>query len=101
MRGLRYFLVVLVAIAGLSLAVWLVYSRNPEMVPALESAMAAPPAVEARPAPKETASIATPERRDSSESAKLEPLVTTASTPAPPPTRPRQPVRRAPPTTPS
>src|SRR5687768_651796 len=99
MRGLRYFLVVLVAIAGLSLAVWLVYSRNPEMVPALESAMAAPPAPVEVPTPKEPAPTAEPERQESSGSAQPGRAATSVGLPAPSPTAPARRVQRATPPT--
>ena len=96
MRGLRYFLVVLVAIAGLSVAVWLVYSRNPEMVPALESAMAAPPAtVETPPAPKEAPSTVVPGRPDSNTSPQPARAVTVSRPLTTKETRPRQPEQRA------
>ena len=100
MRGLRYLLVVLVAVAGLSLAVNLVYSRNPSMMPTPDSALAAPPApVGARPAPAETAP-STPESARSSAPSQAERRTMATNAPAPTPARSRQPVRRQPPPAP-
>ena len=85
------------------MAVKMVYSRNPSMMPTFDSALAAPPAppapVEARPAPAVTAPSTADSVRSTAPSPAEHKTIATSS-PAPAPTRSRQTLRRtAPPAT--
>src|SRR5688572_12012144 len=68
MKGFRYFLVVLVAIAGLSFAAKLVYSRNPALAKSVVE-VETPAAVERKSAPVDPSRAAPPVERTSAVSA--------------------------------
>src|SRR5688572_3982919 len=68
MKGFRYFLVVLVAIAGLSFAAKLVYSRNPALAKSVVE-VETPAAVETKSAPVDPSRAAPPVERTSAVSA--------------------------------